>query len=128
MTTKEKTIQQLDFAIKCQQELQADLYKERDIQGYFSVQQLDVLKNSYISEAAMCSARYELKMSLKNQTMATKEALNAIDTEIANLQLATNKVRLSSTNTGEIEACYSREIAYQECRNIILKIMGGAES
>ena len=123
----DKLIQQLDFAIKCQQELQADLYKERDIQGYFSVQQLDVLKNSYISEAAMCSARYELKMSPKNQTMTTNQTLNAIDTEIANLQLSTIKISKLTNDPEEKLMASSREITYQECREIILKVMGGVE-
>lgn len=55
--------------------------------------------------------------------MTTKETLNAIDTKIATLVLNTEKVRKFSYDRQEITDCMVKEIAYQECRNIILKVM-----
>jgi len=60
--------------------------------------------------------------------MTTKETLNAIDTEIASMQLSTSKISKLTNDPEEKLMALSREIAYQECRNIILKVMGGAES
>lgn len=56
--------------------------------------------------------------------MNLHETLNAIDTEIANLQLNTEKFREQEcVNQHDVLMAYSREIAYQECRNIILKVL-----
>lgn len=56
--------------------------------------------------------------------MTTKETLNAIDTQIATLALNTEQHRKSgNVKSDELYMCYSKEIAYQECRNIILKVM-----
>lgn len=55
--------------------------------------------------------------------MTTKETLNAIDSQIATLALNTEKVRKHDISAQSFSECISREIAYQECRNIILKVM-----
>lgn len=64
MTNTEKLIEDLSTSIKYQKELQEQLYKQRESNGSFSILELDVLKNSYISEAAMFGARLELRKSL----------------------------------------------------------------
>jgi len=55
--------------------------------------------------------------------MTNKELANAIDSRIANMQLSTQKISKLTNDPEEILMCLSREIAYQECRNIILKVM-----
>ena len=60
--------------------------------------------------------------------MTTKEALNAVDTEIASIQLSTSKISKLTNDPEEKLMALSREIAYQECRNIILKVTGGVDN
>ena len=55
--------------------------------------------------------------------MITKEVINAIDTQIANLQMNTEKVRADSFDYLEKYDCLIKSIAYQECRNIILMVI-----
>jgi len=59
--------------------------------------------------------------------MTNTELLNAIDSRIANLQMSTAKVSKMTQDTEEYLMCLSREIAYQECRNIVLSVLGEAE-
>lgn len=58
-----------------------------------------------------------------NIVMTNTELLNAIDSQIATLALNTERVRGTSLDKFEIVACISKEIAYQECRNIVLSLM-----
>jgi len=56
--------------------------------------------------------------------MTTKEILNAIDFRIATLAINSEQHRKSGNiKPDELYMCYSQEIAYQECRNIISKAM-----
>lgn len=53
--------------------------------------------------------------------MTTKETLNAIVAQIEELQKNTKSVRDTTPHKWEVEACVSKEVAYQECVMIILK-------
>jgi len=70
----------------------------------------------------------EFDMHLLNPNIMTNtELLNAIYSRIATLQFNTELVRGQSYNREEITTCIIKEIAYQECRNIVLSVLGEVE-